>query len=212
MIVLGLTGSIGMGKTATARLFAEEGALVQDADATVHTLYAAGGAAAPLLRDAFPGAVNDGEVDRAELARQITADPQGLARLEAIVHPLVAEARAAFVAEAERTGAEVVVLDIPLLFEVGAHDGVDAVVVASAPSDVQRERVLARPGMTPERFEALLARQIPDAHKRAKADFVVDTSAGFDAARDQVRAILKAVRAPGWRPNVTLARPDKRPH
>ena len=212
MIVLGLTGSIGMGKTATARMFAEEGALVQDADATVHTLYARGGAAAPLLSDAFPGAVKDGAVDRAELARQIALDPQGLARLEAIVHPLVADARAAFLAEAEKAGAEVVVLDVPLLFEVGAHDGVDAVVVASAPVEVQRSRVLARQGMTPERFEALLARQIPDAHKRANADFVVDTGAGFDAAREQVRAILKAVRAPGWRPNVTLARPAKPSH
>ncbi len=212
MIVLGLTGSIGMGKTVTAGMFAEEGALVQDADATVRTLYAQGGAAGPLLRDAFPGAVKDGAVDRTELARQIMADPLGLARLEAIIHPLVADARAAFLAQAEHAGAEVVVLDIPLLFEVGAHDGVDAVVVASAPAEVQRSRVLARPGITPERFEALLARQIPDADKRAKADFVVNTGAGLDAAREQVRAILNAVRAPGWRPNVTLARPAKPSH
>ena len=212
MIVLGLTGSIGMGKSATAALFAEEGALVQDADATVHALYARDGAAAPLLREAFAGAVIDGEVDRAELAFQIAGDPGALARLEAIVHPLVAAARAAFLDQARTAGAQVAVLDIPLLFEVGAHEGVDAVVVVSAPETVQRERVLGRPGMTPERFEQLLARQLPDASKRERADFVVDTSLGFDAARDQVRAILATVRAPGWRRNAALAGSAKRSH
>lgn len=212
MIVLGLTGSIGMGKSATAALFAEEGALVQGSDEVVHALYARDGAAAPLLRDVFPGAVRDGQVDRAELARQIAADPSRLALLEAIVHPLVAKARDDFLAMAHETGAEVAVLDIPLLFEVGAHDGVDAVVVVSAPEAVQRERVLGRPGMTVERFEQLLARQIPDASKRERADFVVDTSLGFDAARDQVRTILAAVRTRGWRRNAALAGPAKPSH
>ena len=212
MIVLGLTGSIGMGKSATAAMFADEGALVQDSDAVVHALYASDGAAAPLLEAAFPGSVKEGEVDRAELARQIAGDPEQLARLEAIVHPLVARARDDFLAGARAAGAEVAVLDIPLLFEVGAHDAVDAVVVASAPHTVQRERVLGRAGMTPERFEQLLARQIPDAAKRERADFVVDTGHGFEAAREQVRAILKTVRAPGWRRNATLAGSAKPSH
>ena len=212
MIVLGLTGSIGMGKSATAALFAEAGAVVQDSDATVHALYAEGGPAAALLREAFPGAAKDGAVDRAELAREVARDPGALARLEAIVHPLVAETRERFLAEARKARARVAVLDIPLLYEVGAHADVDAVVVVSAPPDLQRARVLARPGMTADRFEALLARQIPDEDKRARADFVVDTSSGLDAARDQVRAILTTVQAPGWRPNAALAGPVKPSH
>ncbi len=212
MIVLGLTGSIGMGKSATARMFADEGAPVLDSDATVHALYAKDGDAVAPVGAAFAGVVKDAAIDRAALAERVTGDPEALARLEAIVHPLVAREREEFLAKARERGAKVVVLDIPLLFEIGAPETVDAVVVASAPEAVQRERVLARPGMTAETFEALLARQVPDAHKRSRAHFVVDTSRGFDAARDQVRQILAAVQAPGWRPNATLAGSAKPSH
>ena len=205
MIVLGLTGSIGMGKSTTARMFAEEGARVHDADAAVHRLYARGGAAIGPIAEAFPGAVRDGAVDRAALAAQVMADRAGLARLEAIVHPLVARLRDEFIAEARAEGAPVAVLDVPLLFETGQDGGVDAVVVVTAPETVQRERVLGRPGMTPERLSALLERQVPDAEKRARADFVVDTGQGLDAARDQVRRILAEVQSAGWRQKARLA-------
>ena len=205
MIVLGLTGSIGMGKSTTARMFAEEGARVHDADAAVHRLYARGGAATGPIAEAFPGAVRNGAVDRAVLAAQVMADRAGLARLEAIVHPLVARLRDEFIAEARAEGVPVAVLDAPLLFEAGQHEAVDAVVVVTAPEAVQRERVLGRPGMTPERLSALLERQVPDAEKRARADFVVDTGEGLDAARAQVRRILAEVRAAGWRPKPRLA-------
>ena len=199
MIVLGLTGSIGMGKSATARLFAEEGARVHDSDAVVHALYAKGGAAVGPVGEAFPGVIKDGAIDRAALAERVGGDPEALKRLEAIVHPLVAQSRDGFLARARAEGAPVVVLDVPLLFEAGQADGVDAVVVASCPAELQRTRVLARPGMTPEKLEALLARQIPDAEKRARADFVVDTGQGFDAARAQVRQILHQVQDPLFR-------------
>jgi dephospho-CoA kinase len=200
MILLGLTGSMGMGKSTTARLFAEEGALVHDADAAVHALYAAGGAATAPIEAAFPGVVKHGAVDRALLSQRLLGDPAAVAKLEAIVHPLVARHRDAFLNEARGAAADVVVLDIPLLFESGGEALVDAVVVVSAPPGVQRERVMARPGMTTAKFETLLARQIPDAEKRARADFVIPTGEGLEVARDEVRRILSVVAAPGWTP------------
>lgn len=192
MFILGLTGSIGMGKTATAKMFAEEGVPVQDADAAVHALYE--GKATPLIEAAFPGTTADGKVDRVKLGTMVIGKPEAMAKLEKIVHPLVAQERDGFLAGAEQAGADIVVLDIPLLYETGSDINCDAVVVVSAPAEVQRERVLARPGMTEERFAAILAKQMPDADKRARADFIVDTSRGFDAARDQVREILVEVR------------------
>jgi len=191
MFILGLTGSLGMGKSTTARFFAEEGVPVHDADAVVHRLYE--GEAAAAIEAAFPGTTAGGKVDRTRLAARVLGDDAALARLEAIVHPLVQDAERRLIAQARSRGEKIAVLDIPLLFESGADRRVDAVVVVSAPPDVQRARVLERPGMTVEKLEAILARQMPDAEKRARADFVVDTSQGFDAARAQVRAILAAV-------------------
>jgi dephospho-CoA kinase len=191
MIVLGLTGSIGMGKSTTARFFADEGVPVLDADSVVHELYE-NEAVAP-IEAAFPGTCRGGRVDRTELSRRVVGDPRAFKRLEAIVHPLVRETQARFLAQAERTGARVAVLDIPLLFETGGEEQVDAVVVVTAPAEVQRARALARPDMTADKLEALLAKQVPDADKRRRADFVVDTSRGFDFARKQVRAILASV-------------------
>ena len=191
MFILGLTGSVGMGKSTTARFFAEAGVPVHDADAVVHGLY--DGEAAAAIEAAFPGTTADGKVDRARLGARVLDDPAALKRLEAIVHPLVQQAQERLIAEAAAQGHAVVVLDIPLLFEVGRDRDCDAVVVVSAPPQVQRARVLERAGMTAEKLDAILARQMPDAEKRARADFVVDTSRGFDAARAQVRAILDAV-------------------
>jgi len=199
MILLGLTGSIGMGKTTTARMFADEGVPVHDSDATVHQLYARGGAAVGPIGEAFPHAVADGAVDRQALAAEVGRDPAALKRLEAIVHPLVARSRDAFLEQARNAGAEVAVLDVPLLFETGAHEALDAVVVVSAPDHLQRGRVLERPGMTPGKLQTLIARQAPDAEKRARADFVVDTGQGLDHARAQVRQILATVTDPAWR-------------
>jgi dephospho-CoA kinase len=193
MLVLGLTGSIGMGKSTTARFFAEEGVPVLDADAVVHALY--DGEAVAAIEQAFPGTSRAGRVDREELSRRVVGDPAALKRLEAIVHPLVRAAQARFLADAERSGAQVAVLDVPLLFETGGDQRVDAVVVVSAPADVQRARTLERVGMTAEKFAALVRQQMPDAEKRRRADFVVDTSQSFDSARAQVRAILASVRA-----------------
>jgi len=193
MLVLGLTGSIGMGKSTTARFFAEEGVPVLDADAVVHALY--DGEAVAAIEAAFPGTSKDGRIDREELSRRVVADPAALKRLESIVHPLVRAAQARFLADAERSGAPVAVLDVPLLFETGGDQRVDAVVVVSAPADVQRARTLDRAGMTAEKFDALMQKQMPDAEKRRRADFIVDTSQSFDSARAQVRAILAAVRA-----------------
>lgn len=190
MFVIGLTGSIAMGKTTTARLFAEEGVPVHDADATVHKLYE--GEAAGLIEAAFPGSTRNGRVDRAALGKQVVGDQPALRRLEAIVHPLVRNAEQRFLRDAERAGAKVVVLDIPLLFETGGDARVDATVVASAPAEMQRARVLER-GVSVEQLEALLARQMPDAEKRARADFVVDSGQGVEHARAQVRQILDAV-------------------
>lgn len=198
MIVLGLTGSIGMGKSTTAGLFAEAGCPVWDADAAVHRLYGPGGAAVAPVAAAFPGVEVEGAIDRTRLAAALAADPDGFTRLERIVHPLVAADRAAALAAAAAMGATVAVADIPLLFETGAEGQVDAVVVVTAPAEVQAARVLARPGMTPERFAALLARQTPDAEKRRRADFVIDTSQGLDAARAAVADILETVRDPAW--------------
>jgi dephospho-CoA kinase len=190
MFVIGLTGSIAMGKTTTARLFAEEGVPVHDADAAVHRLYE--GEAAALIEAAFPGTVRDGKVDRVALGRQVVGNPPALRRLEQIVHPLVRLAETKFLQEAERAGAPIVVLDIPLLFETGSDNRVDATVVVSAPAEMQRARVLER-GVSLERLEALLARQTPDTEKRQRADFVVDSGQGIERARDQVRRILAAV-------------------
>jgi dephospho-CoA kinase len=189
--VLCLTGSLGMGKSATAKLFAEAGVAVHDSDAVVHALYE--GAAAAAIEAAFPGTTVGGKVDRAKLSQMVIDDPVALARLEAIVHPLVGAVRDQFLAEAQARGAAVVLLDIPLLFEIGGECRCDAVVVVSAPPEVQRARALARPGMTEQKFAALLAKQIPDAEKRRRADFIVDSSKGFDDARAQVRDILRAV-------------------
>jgi len=197
MIVLGLTGSIGMGKTTTAALFRDAGVPVYDADMAVHALYAVGGAAVAPLAAAFPGVVVDGAIDRRRLSERITEDPSALARLEAIVHPLLAAERAAFMESAQ--DADVVVLDIPLLFETQAEGLVQAVVVVSAPEAVQRARVLSRPGMTEDKFAVLLARQTPDAEKRSRADFVIATDAGIEAAAGRVAEILATVRASGWR-------------
>ncbi len=188
MIKLGLTGSIGMGKSATAQMFAEFGVPVHDADKTVHELYR--GKAAPLIERAFPGTVENGEVDRTKLSAAVIGDSERLARLESIVHPLVQEAERAFVREHERRGTPLLVLDIPLLFEVKATDRVDRVLVVSAPEAVQRERVLARPGMTVEKLDAILAKQVPDAEKRRRADFIIDTSLGFDHARQAVADVI----------------------
>ena len=191
MFVIGLTGSIGMGKSTTARFFAEAGVPVHDADAIVHRLYE--GEAAPAIEAAFPGTTAAGKVDRLKLAERVLGDKAALRQLESIVHPLVREAEARFLAEAERKGALVAVLDIPLLFETGGQERVDAVVTVSAPAEVQRERLLQRPGMTEEKLEALIANQLADAEKRRQADFVVDSSQGFEVARAQVEEILRQV-------------------
>jgi dephospho-CoA kinase len=191
MFILGLTGSLGMGKSTTARFFAEEGVPVHDADAVVHRLYE--GEAVNAIEAAFPGTTADGKVDRNKLAARVLGDAAALQRLEAIVHPLVQDAERRLLAEAAANGEKVAVLDIPLLFETGGDRRVDAVVVVSAPPDVQRARVLERPGMTIEKLESILSKQMPDAEKRRRADFVVDSSQGFESAHAQVRAILDAV-------------------
>jgi dephospho-CoA kinase len=189
--ILCLTGSVGMGKSTAAKFFAEAGVPVHDSDAVVHALYE--GDAVPLVERAFPGATADGKVDRNKLATMVLGDDAALAKLQAIVHPLVAAARAAFLAEAQIRDAPVVVLDVPLLFETGGERHCDAVVVVSAPADLQRQRVLGRPGMTEEKFAALLAKQTPDPEKRQRADFIVDSSQELEDARAQVRDILRLV-------------------
>lgn len=197
MLVVGLTGSIAMGKTETARMFAQLGFPVFDADAVVHKLYDTGGAAVPLIASAFPHAVADGKVDRVRLAGQVTGDPEALARLESLVHPLVRREQRTFLETARKAGHAFAVLDIPLLFETGRDSDIDAVIVVSAPEDVQKARVLARPGMTQEKFAAILARQLPDSEKRRRADFVVDTSTGLESAFEQVRAIANQLASRG---------------
>ena len=191
MFVLGLTGSIGMGKSTTAKMFAAEGVPVYDADAAVHRLYA--GEATAAIETAFPGSTADGRVDRDRLAKIVLGDPAAIKRLEALVHPLVHQAREHFLQQAEQSGAAVAVLDIPLLFETGGDKRCDAVVVVSAPAEMQRARAFERPGMSEEKLAVLIAKQVPDAEKRARADFVVDTSHGFEHARAQVREILQRV-------------------
>jgi dephospho-CoA kinase len=189
--VLCLTGSLGMGKTTAARYFAEAGVPVHDSDAVVHALYE--GKAVSAIEHAFPGSTSGGKVDRAKLAVMVLNDPAALARLEAIVHPLVSESTDEFLADAKAKGAPVVVLDVPLLFETDTHRRCDAIVVVSAPPEVQRQRVLERPGMTEEKFAAILGKQLPDTEKRRRADFIVDSSKDFAHARAQVRDILRAV-------------------
>lgn len=198
MIVVGLTGSIGMGKSTTADLFAEAGLPVHSADAAVHALY--GGEAAAAIEAEFPGSVRDGVVDRGLLAQRVLGDPAALKRLEAIVHPLVRAAESEFLRQARQSGAPAAILDIPLLFETGGEKRCDRIVVVSAPFAVQRERVLARPGMSDEKFRAILQKQMPDAEKRERADFVVDSSRGIADARRQVKAILDEILPAGVGP------------
>jgi dephospho-CoA kinase len=191
MRILGLTGSIGMGKSTTAKLFTEAGVPVYDADAAVHKIYE--GEAAPAIEAAFPGTTVDGKVDRAKLSAKVVHDPAAIKQLEQIVHPMLGASRKKFLDEAERAGAPVVVMDIPLLFETGGEKRVDAVVVVSTDAASQRERILARGTMTNEALDAILARQLPDAEKRKRADFVVDTSHGLDPVRTAIRDILAEV-------------------
>jgi dephospho-CoA kinase len=191
--LVGLTGSIGMGKSETAKMFAKLGVPVYDSDAAVHRLYEKDGAAVEPIAKAFPGAVKDGRVNRAELSKQLAADPAGFKKLEALVHPLVAGEQRKFLDKSQQDGAEMAVLDIPLLFETGGHARMDAVVVVSAPSHIQRERVLARPGMTPDKLDQILSRQTPDAEKRAKAHFVVETDKGLERAFEDVKKVVAAL-------------------
>lgn len=194
-LIVGLTGSIGMGKTETARMFARLGIPVHDADATVHRLYEAGGAAVEPIGAVFPACVASGRVDRKRLAKRLANDSTAFSRLEAIVHPLVAADQQRFIDEASKQGADIVLLDIPLLFETGAHTRMDAVVVVSAAPEIQRTRVLARAGMSEEALDHILARQMPDVEKRARAQFVVETDKGLDHAFRQVESIVSALRA-----------------
>jgi dephospho-CoA kinase len=195
MIILGLTGSIGMGKSTTAKLFAEAGVPVYDADAIVHMLYE--GEAVPVIEAAFPGTTAEGKVDRARLSARVVHDPAAIKQLEQIVHPMLGASRQKFLQEAEQSGAPVAVVDVPLLFETGGEKRVDAVVVVTTTPEIQRERILARDNMTGEKLDAILALQLPDAEKRERADFVVDTSHGLDPVRARIRDILdQAVKMP----------------
>lgn len=195
MITVGLTGSIGMGKSTVLAMFANEGAAVWDADGAVHRLYAKGGEGAKAVAARFPQAIVDGAVDRAKLSSLVLDDPSSLADLEAIVHPLVSADRARFVDEAARAGVDVAVLDIPLLFEKGSEKYFDAVVVVSAPAAIQKARVLARPGMSEKKFRAILMKQTPDAEKRRRAHYVIDTGVSHEETRAQVRAVMRDLRA-----------------
>ncbi len=188
MVILGLTGSIGMGKSTTAKLFAEAGVPVYDADAAVHMLYE--GQAAPAIEAAFPGATVEGKVDRNRLSARVVHDPAAIKRLEAIVHPMLGASRQKFLHDAEQSGAPVAVVDVPLLFETGGENRVDAVVVVTTTPEIQRQRILERPNMTDEKLDAILARQMPDTEKRKRANFVVDTSHGLDPVRARIRDIL----------------------
>lgn len=195
LIILGLTGSIGMGKSTTADIFRAAGCPVFDADAAVHSLYEAGGDAVPLIRAVFPDAIKDGAVDRAVLGQHMRTDPLNLKVLESFIHPMVGKLRAAFLQSALHTGADIIVFDVPLLFETGGDKHVNKVIVVTAPKNVQRDRVMARPGMTKELFESLLSRQTPDAEKRRRADYLIYSDKGLDHAREQVQAILQDLRA-----------------
>ncbi|WP_113425417.1 dephospho-CoA kinase [Rhizobium cremeum] len=192
MIVVGLTGSIGMGKSTTAKMFADAGIAVNDADRVVHELYR--GKAVEPVEAAFPGAVRNGEVDRSELSKNLARNPANFKLLESIIHPLVRERELEFLEAQRKAAADMVVLDIPLLYETGAEKRVDVVVVVSCDAEIQRKRVLERPGMTPEKFAMILERQTPDAEKRRRADFVVDTGHGLEAARKQVLDIIDSLR------------------
>jgi dephospho-CoA kinase len=192
-LLVGLTGSIGMGKTETAKMFAQLGVPVYDADAAVHRLYQPGGAAVAKIAEAFPDCVKDGQVDRTRLGAHVTGNLESFRKLESIVHPLVAREQQQFLKEAADAGADMVVLDIPLLFETGGHARMDAVVVVSAPKDVQRARVLARPGMTEDKLKGILTKQMPDAEKRAQAHFVIETDKGLSHAFEQVEAVVQAL-------------------
>ncbi len=195
MIVIGLTGSIGMGKSTTAKMFADEGVPVNDADAVVHDLYRTD-AVVP-VGEAFLGTVKDGVIDRAELSRQLSAAPEKFKQLEAIVHPLVRRREVEFLNRHREAGTDLVLLDIPLLFEVKGEDRVDVIVVVTCDPQIQRERVLARPGMTEEKLAMILSRQMPDAEKRQRADFLVDTGLGMEAARAKVHEIVAQLRTEG---------------
>lgn len=200
MRIIGLTGSIGMGKSTTLRLFADEGCATWDADAAVHRLYGPGGAAVEPVSAHFGDVTGpDGGIDRALLFDRLQTDPEGFGRLEAIVHPLVKVDREAWLEAAKAEGRSFAVVDVPLLFETGGHAQVETVVVVSAPAHEQRRRVMARPGMTEDRFRQILERQTPDAEKRRRADFVIDTGDGVETARRQVREILAVLSTPGWR-------------
>jgi len=192
MIKIGLTGSIGMGKSTTAQMFVDEGCPLHDADATVHRLYKE--RAVPSIEAAFSGTTDEKGVNREALAQQVLGKPDAMKRLEAIIHPLVREEELKFYQKAQEEGARIIVLDIPLLFETKAENRCDIIVVVSADADIQRDRVLARPGMTEEKFEAIKAKQMPDCEKRARADYVIDTGKGLEFARQQVREILTAVK------------------
>ena len=198
MIVLALTGSIGMGKSTSAQMFREAGVPVHDADATVHDLYE--GTGVPVIAELFPDTIVDGKVDRARLGAIVLKDNDALKRLESVIHPLVRDAEIEFLENARARDEALVVLDIPLLYETGGEARVDGVIVVSCGPEEQRLRVLARPGMTEEKFEAILARQVPDDIKRAKADFIIDSSGGFDEARRQVTGIIDKVRSGDWHP------------
>jgi dephospho-CoA kinase len=190
MIIIGLTGSIGMGKTTTSQMFADAGAAVFDADACVHDLYAKGGAAVPIIRAVFPDAIIDGAIYRGQLSKHFQKDPLHIQVLESFIHPLVGEARAEAMKEAVAMGKEIMVFDVPLLFETGGDQFVDKIVVVSAAADVQRERVMSRPDMTQEKFEMILSRQTPDAEQRKRADYIIETDKGLDFARAQVQNIM----------------------
>lgn len=193
MLILGLTGSAAMGKSTVSAMFAARGVPVFDADRTVHGLYA--GAAAPVVEGAFPGTTVDGVVDRDLLRARVLGDETAMVRLEGLIHPLVKREKERFLADARGAGRRIVLLDIPLLFETGAENEADLVIVVSAPASIQRDRMLKRPGMTPDRLEAMLARQMPDAEKRRRAHFVIDTSGTLDQTRAQVDAIFRATAA-----------------
>lgn len=194
MRVIGLTGSIGMGKSTTAAMFRDAGIPVYDADAAVHAAYDVGGIAVEPVGAAFPGAVKNGRVDREVLRQQVLGNPEALQKLNGIVHPLIGRDRARVFEAAKASGADMIIMDVPLIFETGGEKNMDAVIVVSAPAEMQRTRVLAREGMTPERLDAILAQQTPDAEKRARADYVVDTGQGLEVARAQVAQIIADLR------------------
>lgn len=195
MKIIGLTGSIGMGKSTTAAMFREAGIPVYDADVAVHAAYDVGGVAVGPVGEAFPGTVREGRVDREALRNAVLGKPEAMAKLNSIVHPLIGASRAETFAAATAAGADMIVLDVPLIYETGGEKNMDAVIVVSAPAEMQRGRVLAREGMSPERLDAILAQQLPDAEKRRRADYVIDTGRGLEAAREQVVAVIAELRA-----------------